>query len=105
MLGLLEKFDVLWIGPRPAALNVMDAEGIEFFGNTQLIQDGKVDAFALAAVAQGRIVYFDFGFHNSAAGGGVETNTTTAGLLQNIKGPVTGRGRVRFVCTHSRRWN
>jgi hypothetical protein len=49
----------------------MDAEGIEFFGNAQLIQDGKVDAFALAAIAQGRIVNFDFGFHKTPAGSGL----------------------------------
>ena len=62
--GLVKKLDVLGIGPRPAALNVMDAERIKLRGNAQLIHHGKVDAFALTAVAQGRIVDFDVGFHN-----------------------------------------
>ncbi len=59
-----EKFDVLGIGPRPAALDVMNPEGIEFLGDPELINYRKIDACALAAIAQGRIVYFDFRFHD-----------------------------------------
>jgi hypothetical protein len=63
-LGLLEKLDVLWIGSGPATLDVMDAEGIQFFGDAQLVQHRKINALPLAAIAQGSIIYFDLGFHN-----------------------------------------
>jgi hypothetical protein len=63
----------------------MNAKPIEFFRNAQLVQDGKIDAFALAAIAQGRIVNFDFGSHKFPAKAGGE-NTTPALELQNIPG-------------------
>ena len=62
-LGLGKELDVLGIGPRPAAFDVMNPERVELLGDAQLVHHRKVDAFALAAVAQGRIVDFDFGFH------------------------------------------
>src|SRR6185503_7789674 len=60
---LLEKLHVLGIGARPAAFNVMNSESIELFRDAQFVCGREIDAFALAAVAQGRIVNFDFGFH------------------------------------------
>ena len=62
--GFGKELDVLGIAARPAAFNVMNSECVQLVGNAQLVGDGKVDAFALAAIAQGRIVDFDFGFHN-----------------------------------------
>jgi len=35
-----------------------------------IVHHRKIDAFALAAIAQGRIVDFDFGFHRVFAGTG-----------------------------------
>ena len=43
----------------------MDPERVEPLGDAQLVHHREFDAFALTAVAQGRIVYFDFGFHNN----------------------------------------
>ena len=62
-LRLLEKLDVLGIGTRPAAFNVMNPESVELVGNAEFVCDREIDAFALTAIAQGRIVDFDFGFH------------------------------------------
>ena len=64
LLGLSEKLDVLGIAPRPAAFDVMHAEGIEFVGDAEFVGDREVDAFALGTVAQGRVVDFDLGFHD-----------------------------------------
>ena len=61
--GLGKELDVLGIGPRPAALDVMNPERVEPLGDAQLVHHREVDAFTLAAVAQSRIVYFHFGFH------------------------------------------
>ena len=55
-LGGVEKGGVLRVGPGPAALDVVHAERIEFFGDAQLVQHAKVDALALRAVAQGGVV-------------------------------------------------
>ena len=41
----------------------MNPEGIELFGNAELVRNREIDAFTLRAIAQGRIVYFDFRFH------------------------------------------
>src|SRR6185436_11571708 len=41
----------------------MNSERVEFICNTQFVGYGEIDAFALTAVAQGRIVDLDFGFH------------------------------------------
>mgnify|MGYP000736708043 CR=1 FL=1 len=48
----------------PHTSQAMHPKRIELLGDAQLVHHRKVDAFALAAVAQGRIVYFDFGFHS-----------------------------------------
>ncbi len=71
-LGLGKELDVLGIGPRPAALDVMNPERVELLGDAQLVHHRKVDAFALTAVAQGRIVYLDFGFHKHLRQSGSE---------------------------------
>jgi hypothetical protein len=41
------------------------SEGVDPLSNAEFVGDREVDAFTLAAVAQCRIVYFDFGFHTS----------------------------------------
>ena len=55
-LDRLEVGGIFRVRARPAALNVGDAEVIEQFGHAQLVGDRKRDAFALRAVAQGRVV-------------------------------------------------
>src|SRR5204863_5677597 len=62
-----KKLDVLGVGAGPAAFNVMNPESVEFFGNAEFVHDRKVDAFTLAAIAQGRIIQFHFGLHKSPA--------------------------------------
>jgi hypothetical protein len=62
--GAHEEFHVFGVRAGPAAFNVLNPEGVELFGDAQFVHHRKIDAFALAAVAQGRIVYLDFGFHS-----------------------------------------
>jgi len=64
--GLGKKLDILGVGPRPAAFNVVHPESVQSLGNAELVHDGKVHAFALAAIAQGRIVDLDFGSHKNS---------------------------------------
>ena len=45
----------------------MNPERVELLGNAEFVRDREIDAFTLAAIAQGRIVYFHFGFHNIPA--------------------------------------
>ena len=60
---LLKKRDVARIGAGKTAFNVIHPERVEFLGNEQLVGDGKANAFALGAITQGGIVYFDGGGH------------------------------------------
>ena len=55
-LRFVEKLDVFRIAAWPAALDVMHAEGVQPFGNAQLVENGERDAEALAAVPEGRVV-------------------------------------------------
>jgi len=69
----------------------MDPEVIEFFRNTKLIESGKIDAFALAAIAQGCIVDFNFGCHKTATRAGRNVYDTGARLQSpNRGGALTG---------------
>ena len=54
--GSGEELVVLGVGARPAALDVVHAEAVEFPGDAQLVLDGQRDAFELAAVAQRGVV-------------------------------------------------
>src|SRR5262249_21972577 len=62
-LGLGEKFNVFWVRSGPAPLDVMKPESIEFLGDSQFVDNRKIDPLTLAAIAQGRVVKFYFGFH------------------------------------------
>ena len=53
----LEIFLILRIGTRPSALDVMDAQFIEFLGDLDLVLHCKRDPLGLGTVAQCRIVY------------------------------------------------
>ena len=44
----------------------MNPERVELLGDAELVRDREIDAFALRAVAQGRVVDFDLGFHKLA---------------------------------------
>ena len=84
--GLLEELHVLGIGARPAAFDVMNPESIELFGNAQFVRGREIDAFALAAVAQGRIVDFDFGFHCfRLSGNKYLSESSPCGKPQNLR--------------------
>jgi hypothetical protein len=41
----------------------MNPERVELLGDAELVREREIDAFALAAVAQGRVVDFNLGFH------------------------------------------
>ncbi len=49
--GLFEEFNVFGIGAWPTAFDVMNAEMIEFFRNAELVDNRKIYAFPLAAIA------------------------------------------------------
>ena len=65
LLRLLKESDVARIGAREPALDVIDAEVIEFLRNQQFVRDGKADAFTLRAIAQRGVVDLDGGAHAS----------------------------------------
>ncbi len=60
LLRFAEELDVLLVGAGPAALDVVHAEGVEALGDAQLVGEGKVDAFALRAVAERGVVKGDW---------------------------------------------
>ena len=66
-LGLREELDVLRIAARPAALDVVNPEGVNALGDAELVRDREVDAFTLRAISEGRIVEFDCWFHHIPA--------------------------------------
>ena len=41
----------------------MNPESVQVLGDAELVRHREIDALALAAIAQGRIVYFHFRFH------------------------------------------
>ena len=47
----LEELDVLWVGTWPTAFDVVDAEIIEVFCDTEFIEAGELESLALGAVA------------------------------------------------------
>ena len=47
-----EELDVLRVGARPPALDVVHAEHVELLGDAQLVLDGRRDALDLQPVAQ-----------------------------------------------------
>jgi hypothetical protein len=59
-LRALEEAFVLGVGTRPAALDVIDSEIVEFRRNEQLVVYGERDGLALSAVAEGGIEGMDF---------------------------------------------
>ncbi len=56
---ILEEGDVLGIGAGPAALDVVDAEFVEFLGDADLVGHQEGDVLGLGAVAQGGVVQPD----------------------------------------------
>jgi selenocysteine lyase/cysteine desulfurase len=59
-LGLLEKGGILWIRARPAAFNIVDSEGIQLLGNTNLVEHRERNSGALRPVTQSRVVEGDW---------------------------------------------
>ena len=54
--GLTEELDILRVAARPAALDVVDPERVQFFRHTDFVDDGKGDSRALRAISEGRVV-------------------------------------------------
>ena len=54
--GAAEELGVLGVRPRPAALDVADAQPVELLGDGQLVGDRQVESLLLGAVAQGGVV-------------------------------------------------
>ena len=90
---LLEELDVLGIGARPAAFDVVHAERVEALGDAQLVRDGERDALALRAVAQRRVVDFDLSGHPCNLNG-----LKPASIVASRRG---SRGRSRPRCVES----
>ena len=59
LADVLEKSDVLGIGARPAALDVVDPQFVELLGDADLVLDQKGDILGLGSVPQGGIVELD----------------------------------------------
>ena len=57
--GLLEELQVLRIGARPAALDVMNPELIEPLRDPQLVGEREIDALALGTIPERGVVDFD----------------------------------------------
>ena len=57
--GELKKPQVLGVGPRPAAFNVVDAEIIKHPGDSDFILGGEIDVFSLHAVPKGGVIEED----------------------------------------------
>src|SRR4029077_3714775 len=66
--GPTEEIGVLGIRSGPPALDVLDAELVEAPGDLDLVVDRERQAFALCAVAQGRVVQYRV--HNLTSPGG-----------------------------------
>ena len=57
--NLLKVFRILGIRQWIAALDEIDAQFVQLLRDEQLVLEGEVDAFALAAVSQSGVVDFD----------------------------------------------
>ena len=57
--GLLEELQVLRIGTRPAALDIMNPELIEPLRDPQLVGEREIDALALGTIPERGVVDFD----------------------------------------------
>src|SRR5215469_16057211 len=54
-----EEGGIAFVGTRPSALDVVEAEIIEMRGDFDLVADGQRDVLGLAAVAESRVVNLD----------------------------------------------
>jgi hypothetical protein len=88
--GLLEELQILRVAARPAALDVVNPEGVNPLGDAELVRDREVDAFALRAVAQGRVIEFDCRFHKARRNGNA-LSTASQPCWQTAKGPDIAR--------------
>src|ERR1700720_538186 len=69
MLCRVEKCDVLRIGPRPPAFDVMSPKRIQLFSDSDLVVHAKRNPLGLRAIAQGSIIDHDlFWIHISKSG-------------------------------------
>ena len=59
LLQVFEEGPVLWVGAWPAALNVIDAEAIEFMRDLDFVLQRVRNVLGLRAVTQGRIEDLD----------------------------------------------
>ena len=59
VLHALEEAQVLWIGAGPAALDVVDTEGVEALGDADLVLHREGHTLALGAIAEGGVVDLD----------------------------------------------
>ena len=64
-LDALEEAQVLRVRAGPAALDVVDAHGVEPMGDPDLVLHREGDALALAAVAEGGVVELDEPCHGA----------------------------------------
>ncbi len=69
LLGLLEKLNVLRIRSRPATFDIIHTELIQAPRDSELVQAGKLESFALCPIAQSGVVDSN-GFHKDPAGRG-----------------------------------
>src|SRR5713101_7293723 len=65
VLNALEEAEVLGVRARPAALDIVDAEGVQALGYADLVLHGEGHALALRPVAQRGVVNLDFPGHGT----------------------------------------
>src|ERR1700722_1714962 len=58
--NLFEEGGVALVRAGPSALDIVDAQIIETFGNLELVVDRKRNVLALASIAQGRVINLNF---------------------------------------------
>src|SRR6266508_3602173 len=63
VLHALKEAQVLGVGARPAAFDIVDAERIEALRDADLVLHGEGHTFSLGAIAEGRIVDLDQAGH------------------------------------------
>lgn len=66
LFGLLEERDITGIRARKAALDIVDTELIELFGNEEFVGYREAYAFTLRPISQGGVVDLDGFVHESA---------------------------------------
>jgi hypothetical protein len=59
LFDFAKELEVLWVRPRPATFNIMDAEFIQFLGDSNFVLGRESNILCLGTVAKGGVVDLD----------------------------------------------